>query len=995
MQNSDDGYPRGRRRRLRLTVGGLPVRKAFVKAHDRLVGGRYVRVPAHYRVDHGTQPRATTTLRDGVAKTPQELEGQYGQESDRFHLRDKDDNPLLVRKFGAGKRQGFAIHDQTGAHVGTVHAVAGDKGATVRHAWTHPEHEGKQIHVPLLRRLVSHHGSVQSHTVMHRDLHAAFGSLGPDHEVSTVKEGRGVRFVAKRATPTLFKGLRVRGVRVRKSRIKGHWRVTGGGKMVWVPQHDDKRTRKPQQPGKLQQRSLFGDTAEPTPRGASNAGQPSLFDAEQPTGPRAQTTAGPSGPADPITAIGKANRYLADARLKAAVTEVHRETQSGDLGGAHAALHQALERLEELADQLGPGGYEDVHQWLEEADDHLARVQERIDAGQEERKAEPPAGEPHPQAESGAKGPTAGTDPRRDRVDVRGRKQFVDAGEKIGGSRADVAQARKRFSEDVSMAALCRLEAVDPDAARKAVTRSAIWPPPSVEEAKAAGREPGWAMLVRTTYDAIENGPREHTPEDRREYLAAVQTLQQVLTEAETGKRAAEVLDEWRQTYRRVRDYGPSATQSEYDRALYERARALGDRFCDWLSGKRKARGYTLSSYCYTAGQVWPAQDQDSLWTAVLKEWGHKDRERTAGEKEAIERWKPCAPKEYERLGDLPSIDVRDAEVMLDLFGFRGVEFGNWMDDESSRVHVNRCAEALVDLAAVLDLDPRDVSINGRLALAFGARGTGTALAHYEPGKVVINLTKLGGAGTLAHEWWHFLDDTLARLHREDGVKDKLSATDPKVLERSASPVLRAMAKVQSAMLQGDGRETIAGDPKVGGGSWYPLDSALRRTGNNPQAALDAVLKEYPSYASDPRKRKTLKKMVSYLCRKCGVEALTVATGRSAFLVDAQARGKYWALPHEMAARAFEAFIHERLRERGRGNNYLVYDRNLGPRRPYPQGDERSRINEGFAELIAAVHDERVMQKALRVYARVHEGPFASIARGIRRLLGGRRSGQC
>ena len=44
------------------------------------------------------------------------------------------------------------------------------------------------------------------------------------------------------------------------------------------------------------------------------------------------------------------------------------------------------------------------------------------------------------------------------------------------------------------------------------------------------------------------------------------------------------------------------------------------------------------------------------------------------------------------------------------------------------------------------------------LAIAFGARGSGSALAHFEPARNVINLTKLKGAGSLAHEWGHALD---------------------------------------------------------------------------------------------------------------------------------------------------------------------------------------------------------------------------------------------
>lgn len=71
--------------------------------------------------------------------------------------------------------------------------------------------------------------------------------------------------------------------------------------------------------------------------------------------------------------------------------------------------------------------------------------------------------------------------------------------------------------------------------------------------------------------------------------------------------------------------------------------------------------------------------------------------------------------------------------------------------------------EALKDLAAALQVSDKDIAYQGTLAIAFGARGSGNAAAHYEPLRKVINLTKMHGAGSLAHEWWHGLDDYLVR----------------------------------------------------------------------------------------------------------------------------------------------------------------------------------------------------------------------------------------
>lgn len=96
-------------------------------------------------------------------------------------------------------------------------------------------------------------------------------------------------------------------------------------------------------------------------------------------------------------------------------------------------------------------------------------------------------------------------------------------------------------------------------------------------------------------------------------------------------------------------------------------------------------------------------------------------------------------------------------------FGFRGVQFGNWVEQSRRADDLNRAYDALVDLSKILDVPTRAISLNGTLGLAFGARGTGgkeAAAAHYEPLQVVINLTKEHGAGSLAHEWFHALDNS-------------------------------------------------------------------------------------------------------------------------------------------------------------------------------------------------------------------------------------------
>jgi len=121
---------------------------------------------------------------------------------------------------------------------------------------------------------------------------------------------------------------------------------------------------------------------------------------------------------------------------------------------------------------------------------------------------------------------------------------------------------------------------------------------------------------------------------------------------------------------------------------------------------------------------------------------------------------------DYRNGKDITEKDFQDA------FSFRGGEFGNWLSQEDRQQSLNAAYDALRDLADLMGVDPKAISLNGELGFAFGARGQGGAAAHYEPAKIVINLTKWRGAGALAHEWAHAVDDYFGRL---SGDKSKAS----------------------------------------------------------------------------------------------------------------------------------------------------------------------------------------------------------------------------
>lgn len=109
------------------------------------------------------------------------------------------------------------------------------------------------------------------------------------------------------------------------------------------------------------------------------------------------------------------------------------------------------------------------------------------------------------------------------------------------------------------------------------------------------------------------------------------------------------------------------------------------------------------------------------------------------------------------RQTDAVNFDITGQDY-INVFGFSGGEFGNWLTDTERQLSLNYGFTAFRNLARVLNVKDIDMSLNGNMSIAFGARGRSSAAAHFEPDRNVINLTKFNGAGSLAHEWGHALD---------------------------------------------------------------------------------------------------------------------------------------------------------------------------------------------------------------------------------------------
>lgn len=425
-------------------------------------------------------------------------------------------------------------------------------------------------------------------------------------------------------------------------------------------------------------------------------------------------------------------------------------------------------------------------------------------------------------------------------------------------------------------------------------------------------------------------------------------------------------------------------------------------------------------------------------------EWLDASRNKVARKESEIikgktkRRFEMIVPKTLERKGGR-DISVKSTAELKKAFNLRDVQTGTYVqsDPVSAKWHVDNLAAGFADLADVLGIKDDQISLNGRLALAIGARGHGGALAHYEPVERVINITKFRGGGSLGHEWFHSFDNMIAEAITGGNVSVYMS--DPtrqsktvKLMDafkpdayHDAIPDNELSLKVRdkfinlvNAMMTGDTPETEqviydAADVETAKNffenrlpayrsydGFYQklseaktLDQAIEVINDKFQSTVMLIRNNRDKVGKlgkyeQKRMKETVKNYEKYRVMaaayfdpkeaKADGGEVTVKTGRtvSRFYEDAKKldEGKqksYWSTPLEMAARAFEAYLVDKLKERGQRNDYLSgsasNDVYAGAWYPYPTERDRVKINKAFDELFEVIRNENAIRKALDI----------------------------
>ena len=259
----------------------------------------------------------------------------------------------------------------------------------------------------------------------------------------------------------------------------------------------------------------------------------------------------------------------------------------------------------------------------------------------------------------------------------------------------------------------------------------------------------------------------------------------------------------------------------------------------------------------------------------------------------------------------------KTGDDLIEAFGFRGIEFGEWTEVLHRQKSVNLTFDSFCDLAKIIKAPLKGISLwqapsQRSLGIAFGSRGHGLPAAHYEPGNHVINLTKTRGDGSLGHEWMHGIH-SVRIMHQGVNVLSDVIDT------------LRTEYRLED--LESRVEEILRG-----------LDATISKysiTGNR--------LEDAQRYLTEIWEHDLRRDTKFY---------------SDAVKLDGGVKGKYWSKENEMLSRAFEGYLADELQGE---NLYLVntayvapgtveamFNREAGA---YPSEAERERFNTIFSRL--------------------------------------------
>lgn len=623
--------------------------------------------------------------------------------------------------------------------------------------------------------------------------------------------------------------------------------------------------------------------------------------------------------------------------------------------------------------------------------------------------------------------------------------QHDDFGEKIGGAKKDLWKQRGLFSDDLSE--------MNSREADKFVKKDNVWKKPDYQAIIDSGVPFNVAYFIKKVRDSVNASPQYYRTDDtsekrmerQKQYVDTIRELQGVMEGVKTkddvmsayagfliahgyverldgsisgsryyatqkGRENPVITNKLAQTLF-VRsekmfeyDFTRKATKEQFGVAKEQKIpKGFEISFYDGKNSYSSRDDWKTDTYFVTKGSYILKTNLDSR-DAALKWAQELVRQHGNGRKK---RFVPEQLANVRRDGpDYRGGRDASGQDYLEAFGFKGGEFGNWMSQNDRQASLNMGLDALKDLADALQITDKDISYQGVLSIAFGARGSGNAAAHYEPMRKVINLTKMHGAGSLAHEWWHGLDDFLGQRM---GINNLLSENPGRypLFAKLVETMKYKPETPEQAVMRSEKQNART---RHNAESWLDsiILSSLKRAGDEKALSeyarlkmsflsgepgtlgkLNDLKKSVSGHVIPKSDRDTLAMFESVMHSMADRLAPTIGHTETEYYRNSKKMGQvcekdggYWDSNTEMTARAFAVYVMDKLPGR---SDYLVghaecavnivFDKEGNPEilRAYPQGDERKAINAVFDEIIAdlklqkyLIHDDRPLSEQNR-----------------------------
>ena len=649
--------------------------------------------------------------------------------------------------------------------------------------------------------------------------------------------------------------------------------------------------------------------------------------------------------------------------------------------------------------------------------------------------------------------------PKKAKTDkATAKKKMDDFGEKIGGARKDEWQARGLTAADLDGMNLREIQ--------KYAKKERVWKRPNWVQAVEDGGDRGLLYAQNEIYISLNTQPasaysyKSKTEEQikavAKTYADEVNAIKKMAESVKTADDLKKMGREWlaENGYVEIKNGQLTWTHKYYESpALYgskylntldnliKRFDMLGERA--YMEGfgiapeNKLPRGYEIrrtrdsmfgsvsetGEYYIVKGHYRVATGFKTVEDALA--YGReKFGNATTTEKSGKQRYVPVQLAEVHRDG----LDYRKGKKavgddFLRDFGIKGGEFGNWLSELDRQTSLDYGYDAFCDLADALGIELTDIGLNGTLSIGFGSRGKGLsgAAAHYEPARKVINLTKMNGAGSLAHEFWHAVEDYISG----DTHQSEMTSNFSKMPERTRKAAYDLVHKMQYRegtieenqlesqkraernlrrinayfdnnfnLLNGKMDESTI--QRYVDEKYYkrkPTEADYKRFAELKAQAIKgdttavakfidgerSIVDEISDLQKDITGRglqKEDRNALAYLIQEAGLNPDVKVTKKTKFYTDAIAisvtyakDGGYWDSNCEMLARAFAAYITDKT---SGSNDYLSghSERTVlvegGTASIMPVGEERKMINAAFDELFAAAKADGLFHESTR-----------------------------